>query len=483
MSEIRVEEHENGIRVSSDFWTVEHARRSGGAWSALTFKNGSGKNLLRGAAASALRFIGAEAQGFFSEANEANPRLWIERDSAQVAVVAEGAYRNVEGVSVPIGFRRRTVYGAHGLIWTTLQIMSDCGCGGAVEIRALELPLRAGLTDGYVRFHPTQAGGADLLGGRAWLDLTRNAPSHFLSRFTPLQLSCFERGVEGIEIFPGSELAQWDCAARPDAGLGMYRIGNDASGLVVELAPYCMISRRMKTRVQGTLTLRLGIALPQNKSSGMIGRAVKHAFINSNFPGDEQIELLAAEGIGLIVFKDDFREGGRFWRNGAVTPYDADGMGELARVIEACERNRIKIVPYIATHELHPETHAYEQHARTWMHAAARSLDAIHNFSGSGETGALMCLRSGWLDYRKKTIDANLKALPWDGVCLDWPGPLPCCHAGHAREPFHSDVEEVLDLLLYCRQRVGGEGTLALIAENDSSVIAVNVADHIVARR
>ena len=42
---------------------------------------------------------------------------------------------------------------------------------------------------------------------------------------------------------------------------------------------------------------------------------------------------------------------------------------------------------------------------------------------------------------------------------------------------------EVLDLLLYCRPRVGGEGTLALIAENDASVLAVNVADHIVARR
>ena len=160
-------------------------------------------------------------------------------------------------------------------------------------------------------------------------------------------------------------------------------------------------------------------------------------------------------------------------------------MTQLARVIESCQRCRIKIVPYISTRELHPETHAYELHAREWMHAAARSLDVIHNWSsttGTGETGGLMCLRSAWLEYRKKTIDAILSALPWDGLCLDWPASMPCCHTAHASAPFHSDCEEVLELLKFCRARVGAEGTLALLATSDSSVPGVNLADHIIPR-
>lgn len=491
MPDVRVEETDAGITVNSDFWEIIHDRRAGGAWTSLRYKNGSGKNLLRGPLSSALRILASDnpreltPHGYFSESNETAPLLHVEHgENGRLTVVAEGAYRSSDGIAAPVGYRRRVEYGAHGLVWMTLQIMSDCGVGNVVEIRALDLPLRDGLTDGYVRFHPTQAGGADLLGGRAWMDFKRtNNPTPFLSRFTPLQISCFERGVEGIEIFPGSILGEWDCAAKPDIGLGLFRIGNDSNGARIELDPYCMAQRRMKVRIQGSVSMRLGIALPQAKPRASTpARPLQHAFVNSNFPSDDQIEQMAGEGIGLICFKDDHRDGGTFWRNGAVTPYDSGGMSELARVIEACQRNRIKIVPYISSHELHPETHAYEVHAREWMHTAARSLDVIHNWSGKGETGALMCLRSGWLDYRKKTIDAILSALPWDGVCLDWPTLMPCCHAGHAPGPFHSDAEEVLDLLQYCRARVGAEGTLALLASNDSSVLAVNLADHILAR-
>ena len=45
MTEVRTEEHDGGIKVTSDFWEVEHVRRAGGAWGSLVFKNGSGKNL------------------------------------------------------------------------------------------------------------------------------------------------------------------------------------------------------------------------------------------------------------------------------------------------------------------------------------------------------------------------------------------------------------------------------------------------------
>ena len=489
MNSVRVEEREECIRVSSDCWEIEHLKRAGGAWHSLVFKHGSKKNLLRGPLSSAIRVLRSdalsdEAHGYYSESNDPLPRISIERlAGGSAAVVCEGTYRNVDGGAIPVGFRRRIEYGSHGLIWTTLQIMTDCGCGGVTEVRALGLPLRAGLTDAYVRFHPTQAGGADLLGGRTWLDLARNTQATpFLSRFTPLQIACFERGVEGLEIFPGSDFAQWDCAFKPDIGLGLFRLGHDSAGTAIELDPYCLAARRMKIRLQGTVTFRLGIALNEVKPRAAAKKPIRHVFLNNPRTSDAQIEQLAAEGVELICFKDDYRDGGSFWRNGAVTPYDPEGMAALRAMIESCKRCGIKIVPYVSTHELHPETHAYELHARDWMHAAARSLDVIHTWSGQGELGGLMCLRSGWLDCRKKTIDAILNDLPWDGLCLDWPSPMPCCHPAHAAGPFHSDIEELHDLLFFCRTRVGAEGALVFLASNDSSIVAANLADHILPR-
>jgi hypothetical protein len=488
MDRIQVSETASGLTVGNEFWEAAHQARAGGAWASLIFRNGSGQNLLRGPVSSSLRLLpadkalGHETPSFYSEAHDEQAHLsWERLADGSVAVTAEGTYRSGAGVGIPVGFRRRTEYREHGRVVVTLHVMSDCGCDGVVELRALDIPLRAGLTHAYVRFHPTQAGSADLVGGRAWLDLTRNAnPTPFLSRFTPLQVACFERGVEGLEVFPSSDLAAWDQALKPDIGLGLYRLGHDAGGSSIEFSPYALTARRIRTRLQGTLTLRQTIVFPETRPHSAV-RAPQAAYLTHLDATDADIERLANEGVSVLCFKHERSDDGRFWRHGAVTPYDAAGVAKLRAILEACQRSRIKFVPYVALHELHPETHAFETHARAWMHAAGRSLDAIHNWNATapGETGALMCLRSGWLHYRKTTIDAILAALPWDGLCLEWPGPLPCCHPDHAPGMYHSDTDEVFDLLLHCRKRVGAEGLLAFAAAGDSSIIAANLADHI----
>ena len=483
---LRVEESADYVRVASDFWIVEHLRQAGGAWHSIVLAYGTGKNLFRAPFSSSIRILRSDSgtddapHGYFVESNEHEPRMHVERTGDSIAVIAEGTYRNVNGTAIPVGFRRRTEYRAHGLIWTTLQLMSECGCSGAVEVRGLDLPLRAGLSDAYVRFHPTQAGGADLLGGRTWIQMAPNSPpTKFLARHTPLHIGCFEAGLDGIELFPGSDLAQWDCAFKPDIGLGLYRIGQAAVGASVAMVPYSMPSRKMKVTIQGTTTLRLGIVLSENKWRQPLIPLPRYHFISDPETTDAEIEHLAAGEISLVCFKDDYRDGGEFWRNGAVTPYDAQGMRALQHLIESCQRCQIKIVPYISLHELHPDNNAYEMNARAWMHMAARSLDVVHNWRGTGESGALMCLRSGWLDYRMKTIDAILRELPWDGLCLDWPGPLPCCHPGHGTGPFHTDTDELLELLFWCRTRVGPEGRLAILTSSDASIMAANIADQL----
>ncbi|MCY3020768.1 MAG: hypothetical protein NTW87_17260 [Planctomycetota bacterium] len=488
MSEIRAAEHSHGVRVTSQAWEIEHSAAAGGAWTSIRIKSGSGRNLLRSPVTSALRFVQpdphVDAGVFtaFSEKNEKAPSLRVETTPAGVpVVVAEGTYRDNAGNAIPVGYRRRTEYHDYGLIWTTLEIMSQAGCDGVVEVRAMDLTLRAGLTDCFVRFHPTQAGAPDLLGGRAWYDLARQGHSTaFLSRYTPLQVLCRERGVEGIDLFPASELAQWDCAFGPDIGLGQYRVVHGADGTVVELNPYCMALRRMGVRVQGTRALRLGIALPAPKAGARTRERLRDVCIAGRCCSDEELGRLAQRGITLIRFQDSYREDGPFWKHGAYPPYDEAGMRELSRTIDAAHSHGLKIVPCVSLRELHPDVAAYGTQADRWRHMAAPSLGVIHNWVGTGETGGLMCLKSGWLDACKHLADAVLSGLPWDGLYLDAVASHPCCHLEHGREPFHTDMDELLHILSYCRTRVGENGLLVVRAPGAPSIFVENIADYIV---
>jgi len=475
MAAVRVEEHAEGIRVVSGLCTIEHRAKNGGCWASLLV---GGKEWLRGAAGGSLRFVqsapGSITGNFsaFSESNESAPRLRSETSAAGVvSVIAEGTFRDAQGKSIPVGYRRRTDYHAHGLIWTTLEILSDSGCDEIVDVRAFELPLTAGWNEAFARFHPTQAGGADLLGGRGRYDLTQAGnPTPFMSRFTPLQLSLRQSGG-GIDLFPGSDLAQWDTTFKPDAGLGHYAISRVAAGETVELSPYCMAFRRNKIKVQGAPALRLGIVLPSERRA-----RPKVAAIHSPSTRDSEIAALAAKGVNVLYFSDAFREGTAFWRNGQHPPYDESGMSELARIIETAHRRGLKIVPAISLKELHPDVPAFATQSRAWMHQAAPSLGLIHNFTGSGESGALMCLKSGWFDFLKAHVETVLAALPWDGLFLDAATPHPCCNPLHGRGAFHSDIEPLLDFLSFARNRVG-DGVLALKTCGSPSQFAEDIAD------
>jgi hypothetical protein len=482
MSEARIEKQDGAIRVLTPWWEIEHSAEAGGAWSSIVFKHGSRKNLLRRPVSSSIKFGYADPSSdgrwvLFCESNEKKPALRVEQTADGFpVVVAEGTYRDAKGKGIPVGFRRRTEYRDYGLVWTTLEIMSDTGCDEAVEVRALDLALRRGMTDAWIRPHPAVIGG-DLIGGAAWHDLTDRKPVPFMSKHAPLQMLCFERGVEGIELFPSSELAQWDVALKPELGLGLYYLAQDKEGTTIELNPYCLAYRRVRLKLKGNYIFRLGIGLPAIKPRETTHSTVFHASAGSRWPSDADIADMADAGVKLIRFHNDYREDGPFWHDGMYPPYDATGMKELKRVIETAHKHRMKIVPYISLKEFHPESPGYAENSQRWMHMAAPSVGIIHTWARSGEFGGLMCLKSGWLDFRKKSVDTILSDLPWDGLYFDWTTPHPCCHPAHAKGPYHNDVDEFLDFLFYCRKRVGKDGYLFLHLSGTPSLIAENLSD------
>ena len=407
-SEVKVHEFSGGIRVETGGWRVQHTAASGGAWTfaAPSASANPERNLLAGSLSSAIHAIGANSDApvvEYRECLDTKAKLKSETVAGIPAVVAEGVFRNERGETLPVGFRRRTEYHPHGIVWTTIEFMSDCGCPGVVGLSAMQAELRAGMSDCHATLHPSQGGTPELLGANGKFSLS--AHTAFLSRFTPMQLMCVDAAGEGIEFFPGSDLAAWDTAVKPDAGLGLFRVGRRGSGIRVELNPYDLIARRLHTTLQGKLSLRLGIALPR------MNRTTVQAFV--------------AETLD----------------KGAV---------------DAARRRGLKILARSPLREFDPSAPDFARNAPAWMHTAAPSLGAIYTLKDNTPAEALMCLNSGWAEQVERTIDHVLSDLPWDGVFFENAHPMPCCHpghSGHGRGPFHSDLEGLLRTLSFCRQR------------------------------
>jgi hypothetical protein len=98
-----------------------------------------------------------------------------------------------------------------------------------------------------------------------------------------------------------------------------------------------------------------------------------------------------------------------------------------------------------------------------------------------------MCLRSGWLEFLKSSIDRVLRNHPLDGVYYDWNVALFCCnplHEGRAAgtpAAGHWDIDELLDLMEWTRRRVGQTGLIIVHNTTTPMFVMENFADFVVA--
>jgi hypothetical protein len=99
-----------------------------------------------------------------------------------------------------------------------------------------------------------------------------------------------------------------------------------------------------------------------------------------------------------------------------------------------------------------------------------------------------MCLRSGWLEFLKLSIDRVLKNHPLDGVYFDWNVALFCCHPLHEANrdrtgpaQGHWDIDELLELMEWTRQRVGSGGLVIVHNTTVPMFATENFADYVVA--
>jgi hypothetical protein len=87
-----------------------------------------------------------------------------------------------------------------------------------------------------------------------------------------------------------------------------------------------------------------------------------------------------------------------------------------------------------------------------------------------------MCLESGWLDFRKRSIEIILNDLPWDGLYFDWCTPHNCRNPHHNGGRIHSDQDAFYDFMFWVRQRVGPEGIILTHLSGFPQIVVENLS-------
>lgn len=476
------------LTLATPFHAVAHNLKRGGAIDRITLNHGRADTLL-------VRPIGTWVRdsngGLWSDLNDHAPHLAQRREGLNEIVTVTGALADergrASGVRVKTTFEHRW-----GYVKVHKEFLVPTGGFAALEVCPFSTTLAPGLTHYGYREGITEDEGAPAFsfGSNRWRELRSGQPGDppLQTRFVPRSMIFADPGVEGVEWFVGSNLAPWDLQLAGHRGRARCAIelSQDPPGLALTIAPFSSTNR--------TILLTNGCAFDYCVAVPLLeGHAWKpwiHTSFNRNkgrWVTEDEIRRWAEQGYQTVHCHNDgdYDDDGLFWRDGAYPPYP--DMDAYDKVLNTCRSVGIRTATYFSNKELHPSTREFQTHGAAWGRMNRRG-DLQHNFfRGQSEFGAQMCLRSGWADFLKHSIDRVLRNHPLDGVYYDWNVALGCCNPLHegkatnAPAQGHWDMDELLDLMEWTRQRVGPKG-LIIIHNTTTPMFALeNFANHVVA--
>jgi len=292
-----------------------------------------------------------------------------------------------------------------------------------------------------------------------------------------------------VEWFVGSDLSQWERQITGRRGSGQFQLARnpDQSGLTLSISTLWNPAAPVSMPSTCVFDFYLAFQL----IAGHAHRPWLHTSFNRNhgdWASTEEIGRWAEKGIQTVHCHNDgdYYDDGLFWRDGSYPPYP--DMDRYDKVLTDCRRVGIRTATYFSNKELHPSTKEFQEHGQQWGRMDCAG-NLRHNFyRPEREFGAQMCLRSGWLDFLKHSIDRVLTNHPLDGVYYDWNVALLCSNPLHegntdrnASAVGHWDMDELLDLMEWTRRRVGPDG-LVIIHNTTTPMYALeNFADYVVA--
>ena len=475
------------LALSTKYYTVEHDLKRGGAIQLIRLTHGRAANLLLQPIETR---VVDQAGTVFSDLNDRAPQVHHSTEGLTEVVAVESRLKDQNGREAR-GLRLKTRFEYHwGYIKVRKEIVSAEPSFRAQEVCPFSTLLSASLTDYGYREGATEPEGAPpfSFGSCRWGKLRNDVPGDKSVRTTllPRYLLVANPGVEGLEWFAGSDLYEWDLQLAGRRGQGQFVLepSRDPAGLTLSISPF-----RGDAGVALTNSAGFGFYLGLPLLDGHARGPWFHASFNRNrgewvSPG--QLQDWAQSGIQTVHCHNDgdYYEDGLFWRDGAYPPYP--DMERYDKVIRDCHSLGIRVATYFSNKELHPSTREYQQHGLDWARKSLKGQLQHNFFRGTNEFGAQMCLRSGWLDFLKLSIDRVLARHALDGVYYDWNVALLCCNAlhadrGDANASAHWDIDELLQLMEWTRRRVGPGGLVILHNTTTPMLATENFADHIVA--
>jgi hypothetical protein len=472
------------LTLSTPYYTVQHDLNKGGAIASIRLTHGKASNLLIQPFETRVR----DAAGkLYSDLAEPSPRVTFRQKGLNEFVTVEGELRDAQGKQG--GVRVKTVYEYR---WGYVKIHKELAFRGkdfrAQEISPVSTILAPSLSAYGYRDGLTEPEGAPAFsfGSCHWGKLDAQPASAVELAYVLRYVMFADPGVEGLEWFVSSDLAQWDLqpAGRRGQGKSILQAGTAPVGIAFSVSPFQ--NAQSPVLVPATMTFDYYIGLPL-----LEGHALQpwyHATFNrnrGNLVSTNEIQRWAQSGIQTVHCHNDgdYYGDGLFWHDGAYPPYP--DMEKYDQVIANCHQAGIRVATYFSNKELHPSTPQFRQHGLDWGRMN-RKGDLQHNaFNDKAEFGAQMCLHSGWLDYLKASVDRVLAHHALDGVYYDWNVALLCCNPRHeklkARQSAagHWDIDELLDLMEWTRRRVG-PGGLVIIHNTTTPMFATeNFADHV----
>ncbi|MCE5250123.1 DUF6259 domain-containing protein [bacterium] len=473
--------------------------KKGGALDAVRYTYGRAGNVLLQPLETSVQVSG----GTFSDLNNANPTVAYTKNGNYVTVTIDCPLLDRDGKDAGIRVKTRYEY-RWGYVKIHREFLFPDTPVKTGRITVLSTIFDPGLSQYGYRQNINEQEGMSPSGFGVCQWRMMRAGTHFdpplQTRFVPRYLVLADQGIEGIEWFVSDDLSQWDYQLTGIPGNGYCSVGASTRplGVTVTVSPL---------NIPGSVALKGMYAFDYYIGFSILeGHANKpwlHTAFNRNeskWVSEAEIKQWADSGIRTAHCHNDgdYTGDGNFWRDGSYPPYPPEDMKKYDEVLALCHKYGIRTATYFSNKELHPSTDAFRKHGEEWGRKPDDSGKLLHNKYGKDEFGAQMCLKSGWLDYLKFSIDRVLKNHKLDGVYFDWNVALYCNNPLHigktsngispdrglgtlALSPTgHWDIDELIDLMEWTRERVGPDGMIIVHNTMTPMFVTENFSDYVV---
>jgi hypothetical protein len=415
------------VTIASPYWCVVHRKASGGAIASLRFYHGSGQELLRQPDETSITVGGTVYSSRFCS----RPKIEVKRESPDlVRMEVSGELVSAQRASQHVRFVHSYEYHPwYAIRWCSLVPQQPLA--GVTEVQVARLALSPALDEGYYR-----RSGWDVAG---WTRALFPGPDAVTLTDGWAYLAAFQRGIEGVELFPRSDLGQWEEQVFPEGGRARFAlVGNEAGGPTLLLQPY---AHPEGVAVEKPLTYDFYLGLPPIKARP--GRPVMGVSTVIGWMSEEAIQEVVEARPEIMLYH---------YLLGAGTL----AMGDEKRIQAVTgEMNKfraagIKLIPY------------------TWFRSAIHNAEAKkradeeswYEMSSPGSPSTNMCYEDPrYREWLQGIQDLMFKETPISGVYYDWMGAFTCFNAQHGPKK-HYGMDGVMALLAWTRQRLGPDGVI-----------------------